>query len=138
MLASMKRLVAVAIFLLSLSVLASAVEKQYQNGVILKNDQKKNTRVLYWVVDTPITEDDVYYDLTVATKDKVYIARYTPRHHDDSLPDQWITGSTAKVRVDGGHLCIEDNDGAETKLVIIKRRSPTPTEQISMPAQPAK
>ena len=134
----MRRLIAVATFLLSLSILASAAEKQYENAVILKNDQKKNTRTLYWVVDTPITEDDIYYDVTVLTKDKVYIARYTPRHHDDPLPDQWVTGSTAKIRVDGGHLYIADSDGDETKLVVYKRRAPTPTEQMSLPAQPAK
>ncbi|HEX8815861.1 MAG TPA: hypothetical protein VF753_10205 [Terriglobales bacterium] len=133
----MKRFVATATILI-LSLAAFAVEKQYQNGVILKNDQKKNTRVVYWAVDTPITKDDLYYDVTIELATKVYVARYTPRHEDDPLPDQWTAGSTQKVRIDGGHLYLEDSDGAETKLVIIKRRAPTPAEQMSAPPQPAK
>jgi hypothetical protein len=133
----MKRLIVFAT-LLVLPLVGFAAEKQYQNGVILKNDQKKNTRVVYWVVDTPITKDDIYYDVTVELANKVYVARYTPRHEDDPLPDQWTTGSTAKVRIDAGHLYIADNDGAETKLVIIKRRALTPADQMSVTPQPAK
>jgi hypothetical protein len=134
----MRHFTRIIIFAFCLSLIAQAAEKQYQNGVILKNDQKKSTRVLYWVVDTPITQDDLYYDVTVLMKDTVYVARYTPRHQDDSLPDTWVTGSTAKVRIDGGRLYLQDSDGAETKLVIVKRRAATPADQMSLPAQTAK
>jgi hypothetical protein len=129
----MRRLNGLVWLILLVSVSSFAAEKQYQNGIILHNDQKKNTRTLYWVVDTPITEDDVYYDISIGLPNKVYVARYTPRHQDDPLPDQWTTGSTQKVRIDGAHLYIEDGDGAETKLVIIKRRAPTATEQMTAP-----
>jgi hypothetical protein len=132
----MRRLNAFIWLILLASVTSFAAEKQYQSGIILQNDQKKTTRTLYWVVDTPITEDDVYYDVSIGLANKVYVARYTPRHQDDTLPDQWTTGSTQKVRIDGARLYIEDGDGAETKLVIIKRRAPTPAEQV-IPPRPA-
>src|SRR5579884_1215615 len=77
---------------------ASAVENRYQQATILKIEQRATTRVLYYVVDTPITKEDPYYEVSLQLKDAEYEARYTPRHKDDTLPEEWTSGAKVQAR----------------------------------------
>ena len=59
--------------------LGATARKQYVDGTIIeKVQQKTTTRVLYYQVDTPITRDDPYYEISVQIKDKVYFGRHIP------------------------------------------------------------
>ncbi len=69
--------------------LVCAAEKTYQTGKIVDIQQKKTTRVLYYQVNTPITKDEPYYEVSVQVKDTIYVGDYTPRHSADTLPDEW-------------------------------------------------
>lgn len=118
----MKRFTASAILILVGVATALAAENKYQPGTILSVEQKATTRVVYYVVDTPITKSDPYYDVSVQLKDTVYRARYTPRHKDDELPDEWKAGSSVQARVQGRHLVLKDPGGSDVELVILKKR----------------
>lgn len=124
---SMKGLFASATLLIIGSALAASAavsaESQYQQATILSIEQKATTRVVYYVVDTPITKDDPYYDVAVQLKDMVYTARYTPRHKYDVLPDEWKTGATVQARVHGRHLFVKAPGGTEVDLVITKKKA---------------
>src|SRR4051794_37556520 len=61
----------------------------FQPGKILKLERKTRSRVLYYMVNTPITLEDPYYDVSVQLKQTIYMAEYEPRHSQDALPDQW-------------------------------------------------
>ena len=76
---SMKRsIVAVASLAFGLLLpLIWAVEGPFETGKIPDIEQKTRSRVLYYRVNTPITEDDPYYEVTVQVKDKVYVGQYT-------------------------------------------------------------
>jgi len=119
----MKHLTPHALLLLGLSLSLFAVEKQYQNATILKVEQKTNTRVLYYIVNTPITKDEPYYEVSLRLTDTIYFARYTPRHPDDTLPELWSAGSSVQVRVKGRHLFIKRPSGTDVDLVITKRKA---------------
>ena len=120
----MKRFIASVLLLIASSALAaSPAESQYQQAIILSVEQKATTRVLYYVVDTPITKDEPYYDLSVQLPEMVYAARYTPRHKGDDLPDDWKAGSTVQARIQGRHLLLKSPAGAEVELVITKKKS---------------
>jgi hypothetical protein len=98
-----------------------AVEKQYQTATVVEVQQKTNTRVLYYVVDTPITKDEPYYEVSVQLKDMVYLCRYVPRHAQDTLPVEWGSGATVAARVEGRHLFVKRPGGNDVDFVVAKR-----------------
>ncbi len=58
-----------------------AAQKQYQSVIVVEVQQKTNTRVIYYVADTPITKDESYYEVSVQLKDMVYLGRYVSQAH---------------------------------------------------------
>jgi len=132
----MKRfMVSAGLLIIGAALSALAAEPQYQQATILNIEQKTNTRVLYYIVNTPITKDEPYFDVSLQLKDVVYTARYTPRHKDDELPDDWKAGSTVQARVHGRHLDLKGPGGNEVELVILKRKaSPAEEERQGGPA----
>jgi hypothetical protein len=103
-----------------------AVEKEYQPGVILKVEQKAHTRVLYYLVNTPITQDDPYYEVSIRFKTKIYVGEYTPRHAVDTPPEEWQAGSTVQARLEKHHMFVKGPGGTDWDLVIMKR---TPVQE---------
>lgn len=130
----MRRIAATTLLFLGLASNLLGVEPHYQDAVLLSVEQKVNTRVLYYIVNTPITKDEPYYEVSLRLKDTVYLAHYTPRHSEDTLPEGWKAGSSVQARVDGRHLFIKSSGGAEWKLVITKRKGLKAGEENPHPA----
>ncbi len=127
----MKRLWVLALLVAMVPSL-QAVEKQYTAGKIIDVQQKANTKVLYYLVNTPITQDQPYYEVSVQLKDTIYLGRYTPPHSGDTLPEEWQPGSSVQVRVDAHHLFLRKPSGVDVEFAIAKRtgvnREPKPSE----------
>ncbi len=104
----------------SLALSLSAAEKQYETGKIVDVQQKTTTRILYYQVDTPITKDDPYYELSVQVKNTLYLGKYVPRHADDTLPVEWQPGAEVDLRVDSHHMYLRKPSGVEVELAIVK------------------
>ncbi len=104
-----------------LSVSSMAVEKTFAAGKIINVTEKKNTQVLYYQVDTPITRDEPYYEISVELNQFIYRGVYTPRHTADRLPPEWMPGAAVKVRLAGKNLFLLEPQGEELQLPIIKR-----------------
>jgi hypothetical protein len=101
-----------------------ATQAQYQSGKILSVEEKTNTRVLYYLVNTPVTKDETYYEISVQMKDEVFICRFTPRHAADIPPPEWIPGSAVQARVSEKHLLLRRPEGGiDLDLAIAKRRT---------------
>lgn len=98
-----------------------AIEKQYQTGKIVDIQQKSRTRVLYYLVNTPVTQDDPYYQVSVQFRDMIYVGEYTPRHSSDTLPGEWRVGSELQARVDKHHILVKRPGGIDLDLIIVKR-----------------
>jgi len=98
----------------------AAVGKQYQAGRIVKVEQKTRTRVLYYLVNTPVTQDDPYYEVSIRFGDQVYVGEYTPRHAVDTPPQEWEAGSEVPVRLEKHHMFVKGR-GVDWDLVIVKR-----------------
>ncbi len=131
---AMKRIAATALVFLGLASALWAVEPLYQDAVLLSVEQKMNTRVLYYIVNTPITKDEPYYEVSLRLKGTLYLARYTPRHADDTLPEEWKAGLSVQARVDGRHLFVRSADRTDWKFVITKRRALKAGEENPHPA----
>jgi len=115
-----------------------AVAKQYLTATIIEVQQKTTTRILYYVVDTPITKDDPYFEVSVQIKDTAYVGRYAPKHADDTLPDEWVAGAIVQARVDGRHLFVKRPSGDDVDFAIEKHTTVKPGEKTIGPAPPVK
>lgn len=111
----------------------SAAEKPYQAATITDVQQKTNTRVLYYVVNTPITKDEPYFEISIQMKDMVYVGRYVPRHANDALPEEWKPGFTLQARMEGHRLFLKRPSGAEMQLTIVKKSAATGAEAGTAP-----
>jgi hypothetical protein len=116
-----------------------AAEKPYLTGKILDVEQKKTTRVLYYQVDTPITKDEPYYEVSVQVKDTIYVGDYSPRHASATLPDEWNVPQTeVRVRLDKHYMFLTRPAGTEVQFVIVKRMAAAPAQNSSEPPSPKK
>jgi hypothetical protein len=116
-----------------------AAEKPFLTGKILDVQQKTTTRVLYYQVDTPITKDEPYYEVSVQVKDTIYVGDYTPRHAAATLPDEWNVPQTeVRVRLDKHYMFLARPAGTEVQFVIVKRIAAAPAQNSSEPPSPKK
>jgi hypothetical protein len=129
------RFTAVFVFLVVAQLFAA--EKSFQPGTIVDVQQKTNTRVLYYIVNTPVTKDEPYYEVSVQVKDMLYTGRYAPRHAEDTLLEEWKPGSAVEARIEGRQLLLKRVSGAGMQLAIIKREA-VKTGQGSSEAIPAR
>jgi hypothetical protein len=136
----MKRMLANAallVFLLSSPHLYAA-EKQYEPGRIVTVEKKFHERVLYYLVNTPITQDDPYYEITLQVGNIVLLTEFTPRHAADDLPDGWKDNAEVQMKVtDKHHVWVKQDGGMELQLLIVKRMPATTPSAVPEPA-PAK
>jgi hypothetical protein len=122
----MRLLKATCVILVMVLLLGAAAKKQYADGTIVDVQEKTTTRVLYYQVDTPITQNDPYYEISVQIKDTVYFGRYTPMHSSDTLPEDWTVGSPVQARIDGHHLVLRRPGGTEMNFAFTKRPAVKP------------
>jgi len=99
---------------------AGAIQKQYQPGKIISVQQKARTRVLYYLVNTPVTQDDPYYEVTVQLQGTLYVGEYTPRHAADALPEDWAAGTDVQARAEKRHLYVKGVSGQEIDFIVVK------------------
>jgi hypothetical protein len=116
-----------------------AAEKPFLMGKILDVQQKTTTRVLYYQVDTPITKDEPYYEVSVQVKATIYVGDYIPRHASATLPDEWNVPQTeVRVRLDKHYMFLARPAGTEVQFVIVKRIAAAPAQNSSEPPSPKK
>jgi hypothetical protein len=132
----MRALKATSLIMVTVLFLGAAAKKQYAAGTIVDVQEKKTTRVLYYQVDTPITQDDPYYEISVRIKDTVYFGRYTPMHSSDTLPEDWTVGAAVQARIDGQHVVLKKPGGGEMSFAFTKRPvvKPEPSNAVPAPA----
>jgi hypothetical protein len=118
----MRRWIATCLVAVALVAVVQAVEKPYQMGKFVDVERKVNTRILYYLVNTPVTQDDPYYEVTVQLGETVYRGVYTPLHRGEVLPEEWKAGEEVQAKVDGRHLYLKKLNGTEFDFAIAKRK----------------
>ena len=111
----------VFLVILGIAGVAWAADKPLATGRIVDVQRKANTRVLYYLVNTPVTQDDPYYEVSVQLGNTVYRGVHTPKHKGDALPEQWKPAADVQARVDGKVFYIKRPDGSEMEFTIAKR-----------------
>jgi hypothetical protein len=120
----MKRFWAIAVLLMLLPSVPAlqAAEKQYGPGRIVSLEKKAHERVLYYLVNTPVKQDDPYYEISLQQGTWLYLAEYTPRHAADSLPDEWKPGADIQIKLtDKHHAWVRSAGGPDLQVIVLKR-----------------
>ncbi len=116
----------VAVVLLGVSCQSFAVEKSYQTGILVEARQKSHTRVLYYIVNSPVEQEDPYFEVSVRVNEVTYVGEYTPRHPLETLPDTWIPAAPVEVRLEKHFMFLKRPNGSEMKLVIDRQTPKRP------------
>jgi hypothetical protein len=113
------------VLLLAFSILAApssfAVEKPFSAGKLVDVQNKTRQKVDMYLVNTPVTTEVPYFEITVELGHTDYVAEYTPRHSEEQLPPDWRPGEEVQVRVEKRHLFLKRPDGSEMQWIITKR-----------------
>jgi hypothetical protein len=124
----MKQVVASALLAVLISTAGLfAAEQKYEKGQIAEVEKKAHTRVLYYLVNTPVTQDDPYYEVSLQLKDALYLTEYTPRHAADTLPEDWKAGTEIQAKLmDKHHMSVKGPGGQELQFIVVKRTAGIP------------
>jgi hypothetical protein len=121
----MRRGLLVALLLLGMVASLDAVESGELQMTIVRAEQKMRDRVVAWVNDTPIYQQDPYFDVAVRAGDKVLEGEYEPNNQWETLPVFWKPGVEVQGRVRGHNLFLKRPNGVEIRFVILKRTAVT-------------
>ena len=116
-----RRLLLALGLLVSIAVPCFAVESGYQSLTIVRAEQKTRDRVLLYLVDTPIYQEDPYFEVEVRVGDRLLLAERDPEKKWEMLPIDWKPGTTVKGRVDKHHLYLQRPNGTEVQFLIVRR-----------------
>lgn len=117
----MRRRWLLALLLLSTAAVSNAVEPGELPMTIVRAEQTLRDRVVAWVNDTPIYQQDPWFEVAVRAGDKVLEAEYQPSSPYETLPVFWKAGVEVQGRVRGHSLFLKRPNGVEIRFVILKR-----------------
>jgi hypothetical protein len=121
----MRRRCLLALVLLGVGASLNAVESGELPMTIVRAEQKTRDRVVAWVNDTPIYQQDPYFEVAVRSGDKVLEGEYDPSSPWETLPVFWKPGVKVEGRVKGHSLFLKGPNGIEIRFVILKRSAAT-------------
>ncbi len=101
-----------------------AAQGPWQYGRIVDVHKSVNTKTKAWVVNTPITEDEVSYTISVHVQDKILVGSFDLTPEESPPPEEWTTNYPVKVQVVADRLFLRAPTG-DLKLRIVRRKTAT-------------
>jgi len=98
-----------------------AAQSPWQYGRIVDVSKSVNTRTKAWVVNTPITEDEITYTISVHVQDKIIVGTYELTPEESAPPEEWTTNYPLRVQLAGGRLYLRAPTGDLT-LHVVRRK----------------
>jgi hypothetical protein len=111
----------VLLALLFVPALLFAVQPQYSQAKLIQVERKTREKVNMYLVNTPVSTEVPYYEITVRSDQTDYKAEYTPRHAEEQLPEPWVEGADVMIRIEKHHLILKRPDGSELQWILLKR-----------------
>jgi hypothetical protein len=122
----MKRIWPTLVFVLAGMVLACmpllAADSPWQYGRIEDVSKSVTTKTKALVVDTPITEEETTYTVSVHVQDKIVVGTYEITPEQTAPPVEWTTSYPVKVQVAADLLYLRAPTGDLT-LRIVRRKT---------------
>ena len=117
----MRRQWLVALLVPVLTVALQGVEPGEIPMSIVRAEQVLRDQVVAWVNDTPIFQQELFFEVSVKVGDKILQGEYQPNSVWESLPVFWQPGTEVQGRVHGHSLFLKRPNGVEIRFVILKR-----------------
>jgi PEGA domain len=108
-----------------------ASQGTWQSGRIVQVRKDVDSKPLYWIVNTPVTRNEVTYTITVQIGQKLLAGVYTLDRSQGPPPDQWVRDWPVKVQLDGDQMYLKPLSGDDIKLRIVKRKSAAPMQPVT-------
>ena len=116
----MKRLWPI-LLLLIVYVPIAAAQGPWLYGRIVDVHKSVNTKTKAWVVNTPITEDEVSYTVSVHIQDKILVGSFDLTPEESAPPPEWTTNYPVRVQVVADRLFVRGPTG-DLRLRIVQRK----------------
>jgi|GEM_PF-606290 len=100
-------------------------------GRIVDVQKNVTTKTLYWLVNTPVIQDETEYTISVHLGNKIVMGSYPLSKTQSEPPEEWTKGRPVKVRFEDNQMFLRTPIGHELKLDITKRKSTAPMEPIT-------
>lgn len=123
----MKRFWPVVLFALTCMPVVAA-DSPWQYGRIVDVSKSVTTKTKAWVVNTPITEDEISYTISVHVQDKIIVGSYELTPEESGPPQEWTTNYPVKVQLGGDRIYLRAPTG-NLRLRIVRRK----TAKLMMP-----
>jgi hypothetical protein len=124
-----RRVLLTLLLLVGVGASCFAVESGYQALTIVRAEQKTRDRVLLYLVDTPIYQEDPYFEVAVRAGDQVLVGQRDPEKKWEMLPVNWKRGATVWGRADKHHLYLQCPDGTDMRFLIVHRTKAPPAKE---------
>ena len=95
----------------------------WQAGRIVEVQKNVKTKTLTWLVNTPITQDETTYLVSVHVQDKIFTGMYELGKVQGPPPETWVKDRAVRVQIDGDTMYLQGPNGSEFKLNILKKKS---------------
>ena len=123
----MRRLLLIVLVATSLPLFAA---DSWLYGRIVDVQKTVNTKTKAWVVNTPLTEDEVIFTVSVHVADRLMIGTYEQTAEEGPPPQEWIASYPVKVQVAGDTMSVRGPTG-DVRLHIIKRKPTRPMDPLT-------
>ncbi len=107
-----------------LGLISVAVENGLQTFTIVQAQQKTRDRVLLYLVNTPIYQQDPYFEVVVRAGDQILAGERDLEHKWEALPVDWVPGARVEGRVDKHYLYLRQPNGTYLRFIITSRTRP--------------
>jgi hypothetical protein len=97
----------------------------WQPGRIVDVQKDVTTKTLYWLANTPVTEDETTYTVSVHLKDKILTGVYELSRVQGPPPEEWVKDRAVNIQVDGDSMYLRTPTGSDFKLKIVRRKAAT-------------
>ena len=99
-----------------------AADSPWQYGRIADVSKSVTVKTRAWVVNTPITEDEITYTISVHWQDKIIVGTYELTPEESAPPEEWTTNYPVKVQLAGDRIYLRAPTG-ELRLHVVRRKN---------------
>jgi PEGA domain len=111
-------------FLLATSLYAANLG--WQAARIVSVSQSTETKSTVWVVNTPVTQEETVYVITVHVRDKIVTGSYTPGEAHPAPPGEWTKDHPVQAQLVGDYLYLRSSPTDEVRARISKTKPAPP------------